>query len=80
MRKSDGRGISIAVDRRGNESNWSIDVANELGGFLNQADVEMSIIGPQMKRETKSITQAAPGRYTTDIQVAEPGPITLILP
>jgi hypothetical protein len=73
MRKSDGRGISIAVDRRGNESNWSIDVANELGGFLNQADVEMSIIGPQMKRETKSISQAAPGRYTTDIQVAEPG-------
>nr|MCU0721896.1 VWA domain-containing protein [Pirellula sp.] len=73
MRKSDGRGISLAVDRRGNESNWSIDVANELGGFLNQADVEMSIIGPQMKRETKSISQAAPGRYTTDIQVAEPG-------
>jgi uncharacterized membrane protein len=73
MRKSDGRGISIAVDRRGNESNWSIDVANELGGFLNQADVEMSVIGPQMKRETKAISQAAPGRYTTDIQVAEPG-------
>lgn len=73
MRKSDGRGISIAVDRRGNDASLSIDVANELGGFLNQAEVELSVIGPQMKRETRGIEQAAPGRYATSLQVAEPG-------
>jgi uncharacterized membrane protein len=73
MRKSDGRGISIAVDRMGNDSHWSIDAANELGSFLNQADVELSVIGPAMKRETKKISQAAPGRYISDIQVQDPG-------
>lgn len=73
MRKSDGRGISIAVDRFGNDSHWSIDAANELGSFLNQADVELSVIGPQMKRETKKISQAAPGRYISDLKVEEPG-------
>jgi hypothetical protein len=73
MRKSDGRGISIAVDRFGNDSHWSIDAANELGSFLNQADLELSVIGPQMKRETKKISQAAPGRYISDLKVEEPG-------
>jgi Ca-activated chloride channel homolog len=73
MRKSDGRGISVALDRQGNDSRWSIDVANELGGFLNQAEVEMSVIDPQMKRETKTIPQMAPGRYGNDLKVDQPG-------
>lgn len=73
MRKSDGRGISIAVDRTGSNTHWSIDVANELGSFLNQADVELSMIGPTMKRETKRVSKAAPGRYTMDVKLDEPG-------
>jgi hypothetical protein len=73
MRKSDGKGVSVAVDRIGNHTHWSIDVANELGSFLNQADVELSLIGPNMKRETRRVSQAAPGRYAMDIKLEEPG-------
>jgi hypothetical protein len=73
MRKSDGKGVSVAVDRMGNHTHWSIDVANELGSFLNQAEVDLSLIGPNMKRETQRVSQAAPGRYATDIKLEEPG-------
>jgi uncharacterized membrane protein len=73
MRKSDGRGLGIQVHRMGNNSTWSVDVANDLGSFLNQAQVELSVIGPQMKREVIAVSQMAPGRYACDLSVQDPG-------
>jgi hypothetical protein len=37
---------------------------NEAGAFLNQSDVEVTIIDPQLKRTPLSLPQNAPGRYS----------------
>ena len=64
MRKSDARGIIVSTDRKGNRSNLRIDAVNELGQYLNQADVELTLIDPQLKRHKSNLLQSAPGRYT----------------
>ncbi len=73
MRKSDARGISVESQREGELANWSIDAADELGQFLNQAEVELTMIDPLMKRHTKLVRQTAPGRYTGDIPLPQAG-------
>lgn len=66
MRKSDARGIAIEATRTGNAGHLSMDAVNELGQFLNKAEVELTLIDPQLKRSKTTLTQTAPGRYGTD--------------
>lgn len=73
MRKSDARGISVESQRSGELAAWAIDAADPLGQFLNQAEVELTVIDPQMRRKTKLISQSAPGRYVGDIPLADAG-------
>ena len=73
MRKSDARGIIVDTVRNGNRASLTVDAVNELGQFLNSADVELTLIDPQLKRKTSALTQSAPGRYITDFNTPTAG-------
>jgi uncharacterized membrane protein len=73
MRKSDSRGIQVATERRANQVNIEVDAVNDLGQFLNQSAVELTVINPQLQRATHPLRQVAPGRYATQVDVPKSG-------
>ena len=73
MRKSDARGILVDVQRNGKQTSLNVDAVNELGQFLNNADVELTLIGPNLSRDTFELEQTAPGRYHTDFETETSG-------
>ena len=73
MRKSDTRGLQISVSRDGQRADISIDAVNETGQFINSAEVELTIINPQLRREKSLMKQTAPGRFAADFITQQPG-------
>ena len=73
MRKSDTRGIQVTVSRDGGQAEVSVDAVNEIGQFLNNAEVEFTMINPQLRREKSMMKQAAPGRYVANFTTLQPG-------
>jgi len=73
MRKSDTRGIQVTTARRGKLAQVSVDAVSETGQFLNQSEVELTVINPQLQRETSQMRQTAPGRYATDFKTPKSG-------
>jgi uncharacterized protein YegL len=73
MRKSDARGIMVQATRRGSQASLTVDAVNEFGQFLNTADVEVTLIDPQLRREKLAAAQTAPGRYITDFETPKSG-------
>lgn len=73
MRKSDTRGIQVATERDNGEALVAVDAVSELGQFLNDAQVEMTVIQPGLKQEKKGLLQTAPGRYENRIATERPG-------
>ena len=66
MRKSDTKGIQVAAARDGNRTDITVDAVSEIGQFLNNSEVELTVINPQLRREKSLMRQSAPGRYTAD--------------
>lgn len=73
MRKSDTRGIQVATNREGSEALVTVDAVSEIGRFLNDAEVEMTVIGPGLKQMKQLLGQTAPGRYEDDVRTDRPG-------
>ena len=73
MRKSDARGISISATRTGRTAALSMDAVNELSQFVNEADVELTLIDPQLRRTKTTLRQSAPGRYVADFETPQSG-------
>ncbi len=73
MRKSDTRGIQVTAARQGKHAQVSVDAVSETGQFLNQSEVELTVINPQLQRETSTMRQMAPGRYATDFKTPNSG-------
>jgi uncharacterized membrane protein len=65
MRKSDARGIAVDAVRQGSSSSLTLDAVNDLGEFINKADVELTLIDPRLRRAQTKLRQLAPGRYVT---------------
>ena len=61
MRKSDTRGIQVAATRDGKRTAISVDAVSELGQFLNNSEVEMTIINPSLRREKSLLKQSGSG-------------------
>ena len=68
MRKANTRGIMVEAERQGKQASVVVDAVDDLGQFLNQAEVELTVIDPQLKRQVISLTQSAPGRYLADFE------------
>ena len=66
MRKSDARGIIVDVQRNGKQTTVNVDAVDEIGQFFNNADVELTLINPNLKRDAFELEQTAPGRYRTE--------------
>ena len=66
MRKSDARGIIVDVQRNGKQTTVNVDAVDDIGQFFNNADVELTLINPNLKRDTFDLEQTAPGRYRTE--------------
>ena len=77
MRTSDSRGIQVAVSRDGRQAEVSVDAVNEIGQFLNDSKVELTIINPLLRREKSLMKQTAPGRYEADFATLQPGAYNL---
>ncbi len=73
MRKSEARGMQISISRDGPRTDISIDAVNETGQFINSAEVELTTINPQLRREKSLMKQTAPGRYAADFITQQPG-------
>ena len=73
MRKSDARGIIVDVQRDGKQTSLNVDAVDELGQFMNNADVELTLIGPNLSRKKFDLEQTAPGRYHTDFETDTSG-------
>ncbi|MCA9010312.1 MAG: VWA domain-containing protein [Planctomycetaceae bacterium] len=73
MRKSDSRGIQVAVSREGRQTMVSVDAVNEVGQFLNSSEVELTVINPQLQRQKLPMKQTAPGRYAADFATQQSG-------
>ncbi|MCA9175373.1 MAG: VWA domain-containing protein [Planctomycetales bacterium] len=79
MRKSDARGVMVHAQRRGQRAVVEVDAVDDLGQFLNQADVELTVIDPQLKRQPLRLRQTAPGRYLAEFATPRSGPYHLDL-
>jgi len=73
MRKSDAQGIAVALDRDDNQTAISVDAVDPLGQFLNESEVELTVVDPQLRRSTLKLEQRAPGQYSHAIPTADSG-------
>ena len=77
MRKSETKGIQIESVRDGLRTHLNIDAVNEAGAFLNQSEVDVTIIDPQLKRTPLNLPQMAPGRYSGEFDSSISGAYNL---
>lgn len=73
MRKSDARGVQVTTERIGTQANITIDAVSETGQFLNQSQVELTVINPDLQRASVPIRQMAPGRYAAEFATPNSG-------
>lgn len=73
MRKSDTRGVQIQTARNGDQAEIIVDTVDELGQFLNSAQVELTVIDPRLQRHTLNMPQTSPGRYISDVPLPMAG-------
>lgn len=73
MRKSGTRGIQVAVDRHNQMADITVDTVSDLGQFLNDVDVEMTVIQPGLKQLKQPLSQQGPGQYTSQFATPRPG-------
>ncbi|MFV1968595.1 MAG: VWA domain-containing protein [Pirellulaceae bacterium] len=73
MRKGDARGIMVRTTRQGKHVALNVDAVDDFGQFINGAEVELTLIGPQLKREHAMMQQSAPGRYAANFETPRAG-------
>lgn len=73
MRKSDARGIAIETQRHGQDVHLTLDAVDDLGRFLNDAEVELTVIDPRLRKNRTVLSQSAPGRYATEFRTGPSG-------
>ncbi len=73
MRKSESKGIQIAMERRDRTASLSVDAVSDVGQFLNNAQIELTVINPLLQRQKVVLKQTAPGRYSGDFPTNQSG-------
>ncbi|MCH2209872.1 MAG: VWA domain-containing protein [Fuerstiella sp.] len=73
MRKGDDRGIAVEIERRGRDVRLTLDATDDIGRFVNDAQVELTIIDPLLHRSRLVLPQDAPGRYATTFPTGPSG-------
>lgn len=73
MRKSDMRGIQTQVLRSNQEALIAVDAVSDIGQYLNDAKVEVTLIDPSLKQVKRTLRQSAPGRYDDTFGMRQQG-------
>ncbi|MCA9041433.1 MAG: VWA domain-containing protein, partial [Planctomycetaceae bacterium] len=73
MRKSDSRGVNVALTRQDQQAILELDAIDLTGQFLNNAETELTLINPLLKKENVKLDQIGPGKYKTSFDVLQPG-------
>jgi hypothetical protein len=69
MRKSEHAPVAIEATRTGKTARLSMDAVDDLGQFINEGEVELTLIDPQLRRTKTTLRQSAPGRYVAQFPV-----------
>jgi hypothetical protein len=73
MRKSDAMGLATQVVRQGDHATVTVDAIDATSRYLNSAQIELTVVGPDMQRQKIDLNQVAPGRYEAPFNTAAPG-------
>jgi Mg-chelatase subunit ChlD len=73
MRKSDTRGVQVALVRENDLASITVDALNEAGQFMNDVQVEMNVIDPSLRQTKTNLTQRVPGQYTSEFSTPHSG-------
>jgi Ca-activated chloride channel family protein len=73
MRKNDTQGISVSTEQHDGILSVDVDIIDDDGGFLNKADVGLTVIAPDLNQAQQTLQQSAPGRYHTEFPTDQPG-------
>ena len=73
MRKSDARGVQVQTTRTGDRAEVVVDAVNDVGQFLNNAQVALTVIDPRLQRHPYQLPQSSPGRYLSHVPLPLPG-------
>ena len=73
MRKTEAKGLQIMTSRQGSRTQIIVDAVTDTGAFLNQSDVQLSVINPLLRTQKLSLRQVAPGRYFADFETETAG-------
>jgi hypothetical protein len=73
MRKSEARGVTVDVERKGSRATVTLDAIDAAGRFLNHAETEMTVIDPHLGNRKVALAQTAPGRYSGQFDTPRSG-------
>jgi len=73
QRKDTGRQITAAIDRKGQKSNFLVDVATDQNRFINHLELNANVLLPSGRDQTIAMEQIAPGRYAAPFPADEIG-------
>lgn len=66
-------GLVTQITRRGTQTTISVDVTDDRGRLIPDAELELTVVDPQQQQRELMIPQTGPGRCETTITTAEPG-------
>ena len=73
MRKSDAKGVFIALEQKDGIGKVTLDSVHTDGKYLNKATAEITVIEPGGGERKVTMTQTAPGRYAGDFPTDKTG-------
>lgn len=65
--------LEMNINSEGESAQLVLDAFSSGGDFLNGYEIEASIVSPNGEVQSVTLTQVAPGRYTTEFMPTEPG-------
>jgi hypothetical protein len=78
-RKADAKGSLVAVERRGNVAEATLDAIEPDSRFLNDAVTELTLIDPALTTRKLEMPQTAPGRYAATFAIERAGSYQLMI-
>lgn len=73
LRKKSETGFQFEIRRNGARHRISIDALSASGSFLNQMNMTLTLIDPDLRNQEVVVPQTAPGRYSVDVEMKTPG-------
>jgi uncharacterized membrane protein len=73
MRKNEAKGIEVNIVRHDRRATVTLDALDPAGRFLNDAQAELTVLGPRNLELFQPMRQSLPGRYIADFEADNRG-------